>query len=58
MPTENITVAWVGAAKEITIKVLEQMSPSAVNAEKAAEVYKTIYKAVFSASREHRRGKS
>lgn len=52
MPTENITVAWVEAAKEITIKVLEQMSPSAVNAEKAAEVYKTIYKAVFSASRE------
>ncbi len=51
MSTENITVAWVEAAKEITNNVLDKMSPSAVNVEKAAEIYKTIYKAVISSSR-------
>lgn len=47
MSTENVSVALVEAATEITKNVLDKMSPSAVNAQKAAEVYKIIYKAVI-----------
>ena len=31
MTTENISVAWVEAAKEVTIKVLDAISPSDVS---------------------------
>jgi hypothetical protein len=50
MPTENINVAWVEAAKEITVKVLDKMPTSQVNPDVAAETYKTVYKAVLGAS--------
>ena len=50
MSTENISVAWVEAAKEITVKVLDKMDSDEVSPDVAAETYKTIYQAVFDAS--------
>ena len=50
MSTENITVAWVEATKEITIKIIDRMSASEVKAATVAETYKTIFQAVKDAS--------
>jgi len=50
MATDNINVAWVEAAKEITVAVIK--SPYIQNADEAAKIYKTVYKAVREASAE------
>jgi len=52
MATDNISIAWVEAAKELTKTVLDKMPPSEVTADKAAGIYKTVFKAVKEASSE------
>ena len=52
MATDNISIAWVEAAKELTKTVLDKMPPNEVTADKAAEVYKTIFKVVKDSSKD------
>jgi hypothetical protein len=52
MATDNIQIAFIEAAKELTIIVLDKMSPSEVTADKAAVIYKTVFKAVKEPSME------
>ncbi len=52
MATDNISIAWIEAAKELTKTVLEKMPPNEVTADKAVEIYKTVFKVVKDSSKD------